>query len=141
MTTAHRGTVLVVEDDPGVSTLERRRLERAGFDVVTASRPAEALDALRARQPDVMLLDYRLSGADGLDFYAEVKAAGLDVPVILVTGFGNEATAVRALRAGVRDFVSKSAEFLDYLPEAVDRVLRQVRLERRLAEWEVQLEA
>ena len=64
---------------------------------------------------------------------------GFELPVILVTGFSNEAVAIRALRAGVRDLMTKSAEYLDYLPEAVDRVLRQVRTERQLAESEARL--
>lgn len=82
----------------------------------------------------MILLDYRLpGGADGLDFYERLEAAGYDPPVILVTGFGNEATAIQALRVGVRDFVTKSAEYLEYLPEAVERVLRQVRTESQLA--------
>ena len=50
-----------------------------------------------------------------------------------MTGFGNEATVIRAFRVGVRDFVTKSLEYLDYLPEAVARILRQVGTERRLA--------
>jgi PAS domain S-box-containing protein len=56
-----------------------------------------------------------------------------------VTGFGNEATVIQAMRVGVRDFVTKSLEYLDYLPEAVARVLRQVGTERRLAESEARL--
>ena len=89
---------------------------------------------------DLILLDYRLpGGVDGLDFFTQVQAAGFDLPVILVTGFSNEATVIRALRAGVRDFVTKSVEYLDYLPDAVDRVLRQVRTESRLAESEARL--
>ncbi len=70
-----------------------------------------------------------------------MKATGHDVPVILVTGFGNEATVIQALRTGVRDFVTKSVEYLDYLPEAVNRVLRQVQTEHRLAESEARLTA
>src|SRR5204863_730221 len=100
---------------------------------------ATAGDALRevGGNVDLVLLDYRLpDGMDGLDFYARVKAAGYDPPVILVTGFSDEATVIRALRAGVRDFVTKSVEYLDYLPEAVGRVLRQVQTERQLAESE-----
>ncbi|OWK42990.1 response regulator [Fimbriiglobus ruber] len=135
-----RGTILVVEDDPGVILLERRRLERAGYTALTAESPAEALDLLRTSPVDLILLDYRLPGEiDGLEFYAQVRAAGYDIPVILVTGYGNEAVVVRALRAGVRDFVTKSVEYLDYLPEAVEHVLRQVRTERQLAESEARL--
>jgi PAS domain S-box-containing protein len=137
---APTATVLVVEDDPGIAELERSRLEESGYHVVLAATADEALGAIGGGGIDLMLLDYRLpGGTDGLDFYARVKAAGHDLPVILVTGFGNEATVIRALRVGVRDFVTKSLEYLDYLPEAVSRVLRQVGTERRLAESEARL--
>jgi PAS domain S-box-containing protein len=133
-------TVLIVEDDPGIAELERGRLEEAGYHSRVAATAEEALDEVRRGDIDLVLLDYRLpGGVDGLDFYARVKAAGYDLPVILVTGFGNEATVIQALRIGVRDFVTKSVEYLDYLPEAVGRVLRQVGTERRLAESEARL--
>jgi two-component system cell cycle sensor histidine kinase/response regulator CckA len=135
-----KSVVLIVEDDPGVTALEQRRLERAGYAVVTSMTAEQALAALKRAVVDLILLDFRLSGnVDGLDFYTQVKNAGFDVPVILVTGYSNEATVIRALRIGVRDFVTKSVEYLDYLPEAVERVLRQVRLERQLADSETRL--
>jgi PAS domain S-box-containing protein len=126
--------VLIVDDDPGIAALERARLEQAGYRVVAAETADGALRALGAEAVDLILLDYRLpDGVDGLEFYARVKAAGFDVPVILVTGFSSEATVIRALRVGVRDFVTKSLEYLDYLPDAVGRVLGQVRTEHQLA--------
>ncbi len=139
-TTTATATILVVEDDPGIAELERSRLDEAGYRVLLAETADDALREVAGGGIDLVLLDYRLpGGTDGLDLYARVKAAGHDLPVILVTGFGNEATVIRALRIGVRDFVTKSLEYLDYLPEAVDRVLRQVGTERRLAESEARL--
>jgi PAS domain S-box-containing protein len=129
-----------VEDDPGIAELERMRLEETGYRVVLAATADEGLSEVARGEIDLVLLDYRLPGGmDGLDFYARVKAAGFDLPVILVTGFGNEATVIQALRVGVRDFVTKSLEYLDYLPEAVARILTQVGTERRLAESEARL--
>jgi two-component system cell cycle sensor histidine kinase/response regulator CckA len=142
MIDVNHATILIVEDDPGVALLERRRLERAAYAVVTATTAEEALEQLRRHSVDLILLDYRLPGdLDGLDFYTQVRAAGFDPPVILVTGFSSEATVVKALRAGVRDFVTKSTEYLDYLPEAVAQVLRQVRTEHQLVESEARLAA
>jgi signal transduction histidine kinase len=77
------------------------------------------------------VLDNRLAGAeDGLEFHARLRAEGTDLPVIMVTGYSDDATIVRALRAGVRDYIFKSVEYLDYLPEACRRVLDQVRVQR-----------
>src|SRR5688572_14474112 len=112
MIDVNQATILIVEDDPGVALLEKRRLERASYNVLTSATAGEALNRLKQTQVDLILLDYRLPGeVDGLDFYAQVRAAGFDPPVILVTGFSNEATVVKALRAGVRDFVTKSTEY------------------------------
>ncbi len=114
-----RDTILLVEDDPGAATLERRRLERAGYVVLTARTAEESLQQLGRHEVDLLLLDYRLPGdTDGLALCEQVKAAGFDLPVILVTGFGSEAMVIQALRLGVRDFVAKSAEYLDALSEA-----------------------
>jgi signal transduction histidine kinase len=131
------GTVLVLEDEAGVARLQQKQLERAGYRVVWAPTAAAAGAALAAGGIDLMVLDFRLPDApDGLAFYHDLKAGGRDIPVILVTGYPDDRTVVEALRAGVRDFVTKSAAYLDYLPEAVGRVLAQERevRERRRAE-------
>lgn len=131
------GTVLVLEDEVGVARLQQKQLERAGYRVVWAATAAAAEAALAAGGIDLMVLDYRLPDApNGLAFYLALKAAGRDVPVILVTGYPDDRTVVEALRAGVRDYVTKSPEYLQYLPEAVGRVLAHEReaRERRRAE-------
>jgi signal transduction histidine kinase/CheY-like chemotaxis protein len=129
-----REKVLVVEDDAGVARLERLRLERAGYAVLTAGTAEEALGRLAEDGIALLILDQRLaSGVSGLDLYGQVRVAGHDVPAILVTGLQEEGLLLRALRAGVRDFVPKTAQFLDYLIPAVARVLRQVATERQLA--------
>jgi len=133
---------LVVEDDPGIAELERGRLEEAGYQVTLAGTAEEASALVRAGGIDLVLLDYRLpGGVDGLDFYGRLQADGFDLPVILVTGFSDEGVVIQALRSRVRDFVTKSLEYLNYLPEAVGRVIRQVRIEQRLAESEASLGA
>jgi PAS domain S-box-containing protein len=132
--------VLIVEDDLGVATLERRQLERAGYQVRVAATPDEALVAVRSGTINLAVLDLRLGqGSSGLDLYERMKADGWSIPAILVTGFPDEAVAIRALRAGIRDFVHKWSEYLDYLPNAVDRVVAQVRIEQKLVDSELRL--
>jgi signal transduction histidine kinase len=129
-----RGTVLLVEDDLGVARLERLRLERSGYAVLTAATAEEALSLLRDNSVALVVLDQRLaSGVSGLALYEQVKGAGHDVPAILVTGLQEEGLLLKALRAGVRDFVPKTPDFLDYLVPAAAKVLREVATERQLA--------
>jgi PAS domain S-box-containing protein len=140
MSPEQRGTILIVDADTSAALLEQRRLERAGYVVVAAATQEEALQRLAQDKVDVILLDYRLPGnTDGLALYAQLKEAGFDLPVILVTSVSSEAAIIQAFRMGVRDFVTKSVEYLDYLPEAVERVLKQVRTEQQLAESEARL--
>lgn len=142
MMTKTRETILVVEDDEGIAYLQCRVLERKGYRAVSAATEKEALEVLAHEEIALVILDYRLSGTrTGLHLYADMKAAGHEVPVIVVTGFSDEMTVIRALRAGVRDFVSKSSDYLAYIPEAVDRVLAQSRLERRLEDVEARFQA
>ncbi len=123
--------VLVVDDDEGILRLARKSLVRAGARVDTCTGVGEARAVLAARTPDVLVLDYQLDGAEtGLDFFRRLRAEDVRVPAILVTGFTDESRVIAALRAGVSDVVPKSGDYLDYLPEAVARVLAQVVLQR-----------
>src|SRR5215467_5287560 len=131
MTNDKRATILLVEDDPGVARLERLRLERAGYEVATAASAEEGLNRVAAGGVDLIVLDQNLShGISGLELFRRVKAAGYNVPAILVTGMQEEALLVEALRTGVRDFVPKTPNFLNHLEPIVSRVLDQVRTER-----------
>jgi PAS domain S-box-containing protein len=123
--------VLVVDDDEGILRLARKSLTRAGAFVDTCASVSEALAVLAARTPDVLVLDYQLDGAEtGLDLFRRLRAQDVRVPAILVTGFTDESRVIAALRAGVSDVVPKAGGYLDYLPEAVARVLAQVALQR-----------
>lgn len=140
MSPVPRARILVVEDDAGMARLQQKRLERAGHSVAVAQAAEAALKTIADEGADLMLIDYRLSGRQtGLEFFLDLKAGGYDLPTILVTGFSNETLVIEALRAGIRDFVTKSPEYIEYLPEAVDRTLSQVRLERKLAESQAQM--
>jgi signal transduction histidine kinase len=127
--------VLILDDDETTLALERRILERAGFAVVAASTPEAALAAIEGRGAALLILDYRLGTAvSGLDFFRALRAAGHGLPAILVTSFSDESKVIEALRAGIRDVVPKAGDYLDYLPQAVRRIIQQAHAERQLAE-------
>jgi len=132
-----RGTVLVLEDDSGIALLQRRHLERAGYRVELAAGTESARAVLGTGRIDLLVLDYQLSEPlNGLEFYRDLQAEGCDVPAILVTGFGDEARILEAMRAGVRDFILKTSNFVELVAPTVERVMEQVRGERRLLEAE-----
>jgi PAS domain S-box-containing protein len=135
-------TLLIVEDDAGVARLQQLRLERAGYDVVVVSNAAQALAAVDADSLDLLILDHHLpGGVDGLELYRRVKAAGYNIPAILVTAATSDGIVLEALRAGVQDCVPKNADFLDYLQATVARVLKARLTEKLLAQSEVRLAA
>jgi PAS domain S-box-containing protein len=135
MTSPAGATLLLVEDDPGVARLEQLCLERAGYRVIVAANAELGLQKMHEGGIELIILDQRLQGGtSGLAFFREVKGAGYHVPAILVTGLHEENLLVEALRAGVRDFVPKTPNFLNHLEPIVTRVLEQVRTERELEE-------
>jgi PAS domain S-box-containing protein len=131
VSTPHAAYVLVVDDDEGILRLARKSLERAGCRVAICAGVELARERLQTGSPDLLVLDYQLSGPEtGLDFFRRLRTQGVRIPAILVTGYTDESRVIEALRAGVSDVVPKSGDYLDYLPEAVERVLSQVRLQR-----------
>ena len=130
---AERETILIVEDDLSIATLERRCLGRHGYGVVCATDAEEALARIDEGDIGLVVLDHGLpGGTTGLELYERMKASGRDLPVVMVTGQSSEETVVEALRLGVRDFITKSPDYLDYLPGAVEAAVAQSRLARRL---------
>lgn len=130
--TAH---VLFIDDDEGLLRLASRALGRAGYRVSPASTTDAARATMTQETPDVLIVDYTLGGREtGLEFLRALRRNGLALPAILCTGFADEARVIEALRSGVADVVPKSEHYLEYLPEAIERVLRERRIERELAE-------
>jgi signal transduction histidine kinase/methylmalonyl-CoA mutase cobalamin-binding subunit len=127
------GTILVLEDDPGIGRLQTRQLERAGHRVALAATTARAREILHDENVTLLILDYQLAEpTNGLEFYRSLLDEGCDVPAILVTGFGDEARVIEAMRAGVRDFIPKTPNFVELVAPTVERVMKQVRAERQL---------
>src|SRR5690349_21811258 len=128
-----RDIILILEDDAGVARLQQRRLERAGYAVIIAATPDEAITHLKRGGISLIVLDYHLGGdMTGLEFCARLKAMGFDLPIVLVSGTASESTIIQALRVGVREFIPKTKDFLDDLPQAVGKVLERTRLEMQL---------
>jgi DNA-binding response OmpR family regulator len=99
--------VLVVDDDPTVSDVVRRYLERAGLAVSLAADGPRALEAYDAESPDLVVLDLMLPGIDGLEVCRRLRARRDDVPVVMLTALGEEADRVVGLEVGADDYVTK----------------------------------
>ena len=98
--------ILIVEDERSIAEPFARLLRREGFETVLAQTAAEALDAARTTEPDLVLLDLALPDGDGRDV-CRVLRAERDVPVIMVTARGTETDRVVGLELGADDYVVK----------------------------------
>ena len=99
--------VLVVDDDPTVSDVVRRYLERAGFAVALAEDGHAALRAYEAQRPDLVVLDLMLPGLDGLEVARRLRARADEVPIVMLTALGEESDRVLGLQLGADDYVTK----------------------------------
>jgi two-component system response regulator FixJ len=100
-------TVHVVDDDAGVRRSLERLLSSAGFAAVSYPTPEAFLEAAPGLAAGCILLDVQMPGMDGLMLQAELRARGGGLPVIVMTGHGDVARAVRAMKAGAADFIEK----------------------------------
>ena len=122
--------ILCMEDDPGLARLFQRRLEREGYVVDLARDGQEGLDMCAEMSYDVVAVDQAMPVYDGLDVIRRMASQGPLRTTIMVTGAGDERTAVEAMKLGARDYVVKDAEggYLELLPTVIQRALEHQRL-------------
>jgi len=131
-----RFSALLVEDNLADSELVLRELRRGGFEVTceVVQTADQFRQKLQTTTPDVVLADYNLGSWRGMEALEILRGAGLDIPLILVSGAVGDVTAVECIKLGATDYVLKDS--LTRLPASVRRALqeKQVRKERRQAE-------
>jgi signal transduction histidine kinase len=122
-----RIAVLLVEDDADQAEVVARTLRRqdAPFVVTRVGDGPACLAALTRQAYTIVLLDYSLPRLSGLEVLAEIRRRGEAVPVVMVTGQGDERVAVEAMGAGAADYVIKSSGYLTTLPTVIRKVLKQ----------------
>lgn len=103
-------SLLVMDDDAPLRTRLGRALESRGFEVVLVGSVAEAVDAVKAKAPAFAVLDLRLEDGNGLQVVEAIHEARPDARVVMLTGYGNIATAVAAVKAGAVDYLPKPAD-------------------------------
>jgi DNA-binding NtrC family response regulator len=122
-----RGRVLVVEDEAYVRESLTEILRERGYDVVGAGTVAEALRVVAQAPLDVVLTDFRLPDADGLELVKQVQTAAADLPVVVLTGQGTITSAIECLKSGASDYLLKPAD-----PEALEVALARAMAGRAL---------
>ncbi len=123
--------LLIVEDDPSVREMLTTLGERLGYDVSPVGSGEEAIRLFKRDRPDLCVLDVVLPGLDGLETLKALKALDAQVPVVMLSGYGQTRTIVEAVTLGAADFLRKPFE-PEELELAFQKALEKKRLEREV---------
>jgi excisionase family DNA binding protein len=102
-----RHRVLVVDDEASIRELLSKTLALAEYDVDTAADATSALDRMRSSGYDLLIADLKMPGMDGLTLIRQAKRIKSDLPVIIITGFSTESSAIEAVNLGVAGYLTK----------------------------------
>lgn len=123
--------ILIVDDDQAIRTMLERVLTREGYEVVTAFDGEDGVEVANLENPDIVLLDLGLPGIDGIETLRRIKQNEPDIAAIMITAEGSIETAVAAMKAGARNYVTKPFN-TDEIRLLVSETLETVRLRREV---------
>jgi two-component system response regulator AtoC len=115
--------VLIVDDEKNMRWVLGQSLSGDGFEVAEAADGKEALAAVAAQEPDVMVLDHRMPEKDGMEVLRTLRSKGATFPIIMLTAHGNVALAVEAMKSGASEYLTKPFD-LEELKLAIDKALK-----------------
>ena len=119
--------ILIVDDEPSIGFLLTEMLQSTGHPILTAGSVSEALTHLKSRPIAVLIVDVQLAGTDGIAFLQQALEVDSRLLSIVMTGHGNIELAVRAMKSGAADFLTKPFE-VELVRQSVSRLLELYRL-------------
>ncbi len=122
-----KNSILVVDDDPAHRTMLRTLVTGWGYEVSEAEDGTVAIEKVRARPFDLILMDIRMIKVSGLEALSEMKAYNPSIPVIIMTAYSSVETAVEALKKGAYDYLTKPLDF-DELRFIMERAMEHTKL-------------
>ncbi|MCX7604350.1 MAG: sigma-54 dependent transcriptional regulator [Bryobacteraceae bacterium] len=132
-------SILIVDDDIVVRDSLGKWFESEGFEVSIAPGAAAALEMLAGRRFDLALVDIKMPGVDGIELQAKLREIDPSMPVIIMTGFASVETAVKALKNGAYDYITKPFD-PDELVHLVNKAISHRRAEREVSRLKENLE-
>ncbi len=127
---------VILDDEPGITALCERLLNKEGFETTAFTEPAKALAYLRKKQADLLLVDIRMPVMSGFDVIVEVRQKQPDLAILVMTGYGTVETAIQALHEGVDGLLLKPFEKSE-LVNSVNRALDDKQKKRDSAQVRV----
>lgn len=118
--------ILLIEDDPFLSSLLGNRLRKEGLDVAVAKSGSEAVKALKSENPDLVLLDLILPGKSGFEVMEEIKSdpQAPKAPIIIISNLGQETDIERGKELGAVEYIVKARISIDELVEKIKNFLQ-----------------
>lgn len=129
--------VLLVDDEADFITTLNKRLSKRGLDVEETHSGEEALDMLQLFEADVVLLDVKMPGMDGLTTLHKIKKDWPLIEVIMLTGHASVEVAIRGMELGAFDYLMKPVEFEELLYKLEDAAKRKAMQDRKIQERDV----
>lgn len=123
-------SILIIDDDKDIRDTLQDIFKFKGYEVSTKAIAEDALNFLKKEEPDLILLDLKLPGMDGLDFLEEVNNL-YNIPVIIITGYADVDSAVKAMKLGARDYIKKPLT-PDEISLIVERVVEEKHKDEQL---------
>jgi nitrogen regulation protein NR(I) len=131
-------SILIADDEPSIRQVLRDLLEDAGATVREAGSGLEALQAITSDEPDLAILDIRMPEPGGLALLQQLRAKGMDLPVLIITADDSSAVTIEAIQHGAYDYITKPLD-LDEVLVVVQRAIEHRRLTRRVHALEQQV--
>lgn len=133
-------TILIIDDEQSLLASVSAFLEDSGFETLTASDGETGLTLFQEKRPDLVLLDLRMPGRQGLEIMRSMREISSDVPIIVVSGTGVIQDVVEAMRQGASDFFIKPVLDLSLLEHSIRRVLEHADLKKEHGRYQQRLE-
>ena len=127
-------SILIIDDQFSVRDSLCKWFRYDGFDVETAENAAEAFDKFKKKTWDIILLDIKMPGVDGIEFNQHIQKACKDIIVIIITAYATIDTAVQAIKDGAFEYISKPID-----PENISLIIRNALEKRQLKRENMQL--
>ena len=110
------GRILIIDDDPHFLRVLQRILSGEKFMVMATSNPCDAIGFLRSNNFDLIICDLRMPDCDGLSILQAIRGAGNEIPVIILTAYGEVDTYLEAMNAGATEYLNKPIKSDDLVP-------------------------
>ena len=139
-TSETKDVLLIVDDEEDIRLNLCDFMELEGFEVLQAANGSAALEVLENHTPEAIITDLMMAEMGGMELLEEVFKRNLDIPVVIMTAFGTIDYAVKAMKVGAADFITKPIDY-DYMLRVVKRVLNAAQLERKVKQQQQQMDA